>query len=302
MRFRDVGWQLLLPVFLVIVSVFDCGPANASISKRDLDRFDSICYNEKSDIDYAIDACEKLIENANPDYLGFHFNFSQRALLYIKKKWYDLAIDDYTRAYQSHVRTIGEPSAFYRRARGEVYGMKGDYDSAIRDFSEALRLDPNATFVLSERALAYSKKGEFDRAIEDLTRAIRAQPRVMNYYFMRGGMFFKQNIFDKSILDFEKAFELAPNGPYVLVWLGNALSAKGDMTQALRKYELALLIKESPFAYASRAAVYEKLGQIEPAKEDFKRAIQLPLTETSADEDREARNAALKSMSRLMAK
>jgi tetratricopeptide (TPR) repeat protein len=57
-----------------------------------------------------------------------------------------------------------------------VYGNKGEYDRAIADFTEAIRLDPKLATAYSNRGLAYEKKGGYDRAIADFNQAIRLNP------------------------------------------------------------------------------------------------------------------------------
>jgi tetratricopeptide (TPR) repeat protein len=54
--------------------------------------------------------------------------------------------------------------------------MKGDYDRAIADLTEAIRLDPKYVWAYASRGEAYRMKGDYDRAIADLTEAIRLDP------------------------------------------------------------------------------------------------------------------------------
>jgi tetratricopeptide (TPR) repeat protein len=56
------------------------------------------------------------------------------------------------------------------------YERKGDYDRAIADYSEVIRLDkvwktPNASGGYSNRGSAYEKKGELDKALADFREA-----------------------------------------------------------------------------------------------------------------------------------
>jgi tetratricopeptide (TPR) repeat protein len=56
--------------------------------------------------------------------------------------------------------------------RGNAYVVKGEYDRAIADYTEAIELDPDYTAYYN-RGTTYLKKGELDRAISDYTNAIR---------------------------------------------------------------------------------------------------------------------------------
>ena len=64
--------------------------------------------------------------------------------------------------------------AYY--TQGEAYRMQGDYDRAIADASEAVRLDPTDAFAYGTRGDAYRMKGEYDRAVADLMEALRLAP------------------------------------------------------------------------------------------------------------------------------
>ena len=61
---------------------------------------------------------------------------------------------------------------------GAAYGNKGEYDRAISDFTEAIRLDPKLASAYYNRGIAYENKGEHDKAIADYTEAIRLEPAI----------------------------------------------------------------------------------------------------------------------------
>ena len=47
--------------------------------------------------------------------------------------------------------------------RGFAYQSKGDYDRAIADLNEAIRLDPKLALAYNRRGLAYHHMGDYDR-------------------------------------------------------------------------------------------------------------------------------------------
>ena len=55
--------------------------------------------------------------------------------------------------------------------------MKGDFDKALADLTEAIRLDPKLAQAYLCRGEAYSEKGEHGKAIADITEAIRLEPK-----------------------------------------------------------------------------------------------------------------------------
>src|SRR5262245_38906590 len=65
--------------------------------------------------------------------------------------------------------------------RGTGYNEKKDhYDRAMRDFDEAIRLNPKDASYYRPRGYAYYHKGDYDRAIRDFDEAIRLDPKRAN--------------------------------------------------------------------------------------------------------------------------
>jgi len=60
--------------------------------------------------------------------------------------------------------------------RGCAALERKDYDTAIAEFTEAIRLDPESDDAYHNRAHAYADKGEYARAIADYREAIRLAP------------------------------------------------------------------------------------------------------------------------------
>jgi lipoprotein NlpI len=78
----------------------------------------------------------------------------------------DRSIAACTRIIQGRGETAKD-SAVAHHERGLSYKSKGNFDRAIADFSEAIRLDPNYAEVYYLRGVTYGNKGDLDRAIAD---------------------------------------------------------------------------------------------------------------------------------------
>lgn len=61
-----------------------------------------------------------------------------------------------------------------------------EYDKAINDFSEAIRLDPNVAIIYFNRGNAYYDHGNLDKACSDYNEAIRLDPNFARAYVGRG--------------------------------------------------------------------------------------------------------------------
>jgi tetratricopeptide (TPR) repeat protein len=63
---------------------------------------------------------------------------------------------------------------FYNR--GNAYYDQDDYDRAIADYSQAVRLRPDFAKAFINRGLAYEEKEMFDQAVADYRAALRIAP------------------------------------------------------------------------------------------------------------------------------
>src|SRR5579871_5861847 len=81
----------------------------------------------------------------------------------------DLAIRACTEIIQSGRETKKNMAIAFRK-RGIAYKTLGQYDSAIADFNESIRLDPTAS-CFHCRGIAYFAKGDFSAAAADFMRA-----------------------------------------------------------------------------------------------------------------------------------
>jgi tetratricopeptide (TPR) repeat protein len=57
-----------------------------------------------------------------------------------------------------------------------VYGNKEEYDRAIADYTQALKLDPKYALAYSNRGFAYEQKGQKTLAIQDYEKALAIAP------------------------------------------------------------------------------------------------------------------------------
>jgi tetratricopeptide (TPR) repeat protein len=79
--------------------------------------------------------------------------------------------------------TSSSASFFFNR--GSTLLDRQEYESAIADFTEAIRLDPNNAAAYNNRGVAYYYKGDIDKAIAGYEAALRIDP---NYTLARNNL------------------------------------------------------------------------------------------------------------------
>jgi len=75
-------------------------------------------------------------------------------------------------------------AAFYNR--GHAYRNQGQFDRAIDDYDQALKLRPNFADAWNDRGVAWRLKGDNERALTDFAEAVRLNPDLPSAWFNRG--------------------------------------------------------------------------------------------------------------------
>jgi tetratricopeptide (TPR) repeat protein len=197
--------------------------------------------------------------------------FLDRGMLFAGRDDWETAIEDFTEA----LRLNPELSAAYFN-RGYAYGKKGDYDRAIADFTQAIRLDPNYAYAYYNRSLAYRGKGDNDRAIADYTQAIRLDPGDADAYYVRGLAYYDKGDNDRAIADYTQAIRLNPNYADAYNNRGVAYKNKGDNDRAIADLTQAIRIDPNHAnAYNNRGYAYITKGDNDRVIADLTQAIRL---------------------------
>jgi tetratricopeptide (TPR) repeat protein len=134
---------------------------------------------------------------------------------------------------------------FYQKG-AESY-KKRNYDQAITEFTEAIRLNPNDTHAYNARGVAYQAKRLYDQAIADYDQAIQLDSKNAMPYNNRARInaYYLQRDFNSAISDANKAVSLSPNDAIYLDTRGWANLGIGDYDKAIADFEKALQIDSS---------------------------------------------------------
>lgn len=101
--------------------------------------------------------------------------------------------------------------------------------------------EPNAAF-FHERANSAFVKGEFDSALADYTKVIEMKAADASVYINRGIIHANRNSLDRSVADFDRAIEIDPKDPRGFLHRGRTYEKVGNVQKALSDYEKALAL------------------------------------------------------------
>ena len=120
--------------------------------------------------------------------------------------------------------------------RGFASANEQSFEDAIRDFSEALKINSRDARIYEQRAAVEMKMHDYDKAVADYSEAITLKPNEVRYYLYRSYIYELKDDVKNSMADTEKALKLDPKNT----------EAKGRKARLEAKQSAALPPVNSP--------------------------------------------------------
>ena len=175
-------------------------------------------------LDRQIAGCSRIIQDRSATARERFVSFYNRGNAYRDKFDYDRALADYSEAIK-----LDPKQAFPRNNRGIVHRMKGNFESAIADFGEAIKLDPKHAGALSNRCWTLAIVGrDFSEALANCNESLRLNARDHNTWDSRGFAYLKMGDWERAIADYDKALGLYRWRAWSLYGRGWAKLKQGD--------------------------------------------------------------------------
>jgi tetratricopeptide (TPR) repeat protein len=161
--------------------------------------------------------------------------YFNRGLSHNDNKDYDLAIPDFDEAIKLFPKYA---KAF--NSRGLAHYNKDDLESAIADYTQSIAIDDTNARAFNNRGNAYSQKSDYDSAIADYDRAIALDDAYENAFYNRGLARNKKGNFDGAVSDFTRSLELAPNEGLTFYNRAKAHEGKNEWQLAVDDWQSAI--------------------------------------------------------------
>jgi tetratricopeptide (TPR) repeat protein len=149
----------------------------------------------------------------------------------------------------------------------------GRMEEAIRQYDDALSLDPSLQLAYLGRGTCFLSLGRYEKAVDSFERAMRIGKEVPEAYHLRAQAYFHLERYHECIEDLSTLIRHRPD-KWDGYWIrGIAYETMGLYNKAVQDF--TSVIEKQPRheeAYGRRAACYEILGSHEMANKDRERA------------------------------
>lgn len=99
---------------------------------------------------------------------------------------------------------------------GNGFFKKGDYASAVKHYTEAIKRNPDDAKLYSNRAACYTKLAAFDLGLKDCDKCVELDPKFIKGWIRKGHILQGMQQSSKAISAFQKALEIDPNNAEAL--------------------------------------------------------------------------------------
>ncbi len=192
-----------------------------------------IAYGSKGDDEHALadyDLCLQMRPN-------FAAAYNNRGIIFMRQLDFPRALDEFNAAIKFGPTSSMRYTHLNNRARAET--LLQQYDAALADYSEALKLNADGPSVSSNRCMTYTEMKRFDEAIADCNAALAKTPKNVFVLTSRANAYLAKGDLDAALADYNEAIRIAPNNIRAHAGRGQYFEKKGDTVAARYDYRSA---------------------------------------------------------------
>lgn len=127
-----------------------------------------------------------------------------------KSEDWDKAVESLRKATALDHKYASDLAAVYQ-GRGYAAAKNQQFQEAIQDFTEALKIKSNDPRIYEQRAAAEMKVYDYNKALADYSEATKLKPNEVRYYNYRAYIYETKEDTQNSMAETDKALKIDPN-------------------------------------------------------------------------------------------
>jgi protein O-mannosyl-transferase len=159
---------------------------------------------------------------------------------------------------------------------GKVLADKGQIDDAVRQYQEAIRLQPDYAGAHYNLGNVLADKGQIDDAIRQYQETIRLQPDYARAHYSLGNILVQKGQIDDAIRQYQETIRLKPDHVEAHNNLGATLAGRGQTDEAIRQFQEAVRLKPDDVeSHCNLGIALGQQGRTDEAIRQFQEALRL---------------------------
>jgi tetratricopeptide (TPR) repeat protein len=219
-----------------------------------------------------IAACTRLIDDPNTAERMRTFAHNKRGLGFLDLQQYDKALADFDEA----IRLLDFYSDAYW-GRAKAYAAKGEHARAAADETKAISLQPApaGAIIRHTQGVMQMTRKRYDRAIDEFDRALKINPHYIKSLSGRGEAHLALGQNDRALSDFDRLVALAPTDAVAHNDKAWTLFKLGRLSEALESANTSTSLKRAAYNVDTLARIEAAMGRHDAALASYRAAIDL---------------------------
>ncbi len=191
------------------------------------------------------------------------------ATCFTHEKKYKEALFYINKALKTH------PDAYRFAQRAAIYHLLGDHKNELKDYDNAIVLEPKSPLYATERATTYLHSARLQEALTEVNRALTLDPGFAKAYYIRSNIEWNFKQTPLALGDIGKAISLEENGTYYF-FRGTIYEVRREWRRSLSdQLKADSLTPNQPHIKFALSRIYLKLLEPKPALTAISDAIKL---------------------------
>jgi serine/threonine protein kinase/Flp pilus assembly protein TadD len=237
-------------------------------------------WDKHGNLDSAIGLFEQAVK-ADP---GFALGFSALGEAYWAKyrlnhdsHWIDEAEKACRRAAQINNEL---PATYVILSR--VHNGKGNYNLALQEIQQALKLEPRDPDALLSEAAVYGSMGRNGEAEAIYKKAAALRPQHWDGYYELGVFYYKQRRYTDAASAFERVLEITPDNAMAHATLGGMMQLMEKDDSAEKHLKRSIELQPSYAAFTNLGALYYRERRWQESAAMTRKALEINATDWRA--------------------